>query len=169
MKEEYLPHLNAATIAFLESILTKKLTVLETGSGTSTIWFGKRVKRVVSFESSGNWHNEVMKLVNKEKLDNVIIYIDPKYPENTFAKFPGEFDLVFLDGADYKGARVLCMKQAPKLVKLEGLVLADDTHRRGYKEGITHLDTYLERLADFKGKDVYNSIDKKATVWKRMK
>ena len=50
MEIKNVPLLNLATVDFLQKIITKNFKILEIGSGSSTIWFAKRVKYIVSYE-----------------------------------------------------------------------------------------------------------------------
>src|SRR5690606_38282885 len=45
-----IPWLTYSSIHFLDQVLTPELSLLEFGCGNSTIWYSKRVKRVVSVE-----------------------------------------------------------------------------------------------------------------------
>jgi len=66
-----------ATI-FLNGLLTKDMSVLEFGSGGSTLFFSRRVKSVVSFESDKEWYKIVRLTLRKRKIDNVrMVFYNP--------------------------------------------------------------------------------------------
>jgi len=99
----YLPRLNVQTVEFLKKIITSKSLVFETGSGNSTIWFGKQAKKVVSLESNKGWYERVQEFRRKENLQNVKLYFDPNYPKKQFKEILEsediiEYDIVLHDG-----------------------------------------------------------------------
>ena len=54
--------------------LNKDMTLLEIGSGGSTINFCKLVKKMYSVESNDYWYDIVNKNIEKLSIDNVIKY-----------------------------------------------------------------------------------------------
>jgi hypothetical protein len=52
-------------------ILTTDDIVLEVGSGGSTIFYGKRCKKVISIETDVNWYNKVLNKLHEEAITNV--------------------------------------------------------------------------------------------------
>jgi radical SAM protein with 4Fe4S-binding SPASM domain len=168
-KQNFHPYLNKKTIKFLESVLTKKMRILETGSGASTIWFAERVKEIITFEHAISWYHVLVDIIEEKKLENVKINFDKEYPTESFSKVKGEFDLVLLDGKGGAIARTACMKVGYKNVKPGGYLLVDDTHRREeYKEGIKALENLKWEKIEFEGPDVYGE-EKTAAVYKRPK
>jgi len=163
------PCLTVPVVLFLKIILDKTMTVLETGSGRSTIWFARQVKEVISFESQEKWHHGVMERLEKEGLNNVIIHYDPDYSTNSFPKFEGEFDVVFLDGADGHGDRVAVMKAGHKFVKPGGYLIVDDSHRSVYEEGIRVLRGLGWHRIDFWSYGYKSEALKLCLVWRRPK
>lgn len=163
------PCLAMPVILFLKTILDKTTRVLETGSGRSTIWFAKRVKEIISFESKEEWRCGVMEKLKEKGLNNATIYHDPDYPTNSFPKFEGEFDVVFLDGADDHGNRVAIMKVGHRFVKPGGYLIVDDSHRPTYEEGIRVLRGLKWHRMDFWGYGYKSEIPKLCSVWRRPK
>lgn len=125
---------NNEEVLYLESFLNKKKTVLEWGSGGSSIFIAQRVKELHSIESDLFWFNEV-----KAKLpDNSFIYHVAKNSEEapghdgTLANYYNyvnyansinkKFDVIFIDGR----ARVECAKVAVNLLKKDGVILMHD-------------------------------------------
>ncbi len=53
-----IPWFTYSAIDFLKERLNNKLNILEFGSGNSTLFFAERVKKVISFEHSKDWHTE---------------------------------------------------------------------------------------------------------------
>jgi len=163
------PCLTMPVILFLKTILDKTTRVLETGSGRSTIWFAEQVKEIISFESQEEWYRGVKIKLKEEGLSNAIVYCDLDYPTNSFPKFRGEFDIVFLDGADGHGDRVAVMKIGHKLVKPGGYLIVDDSHRPVYEGGIRVLRGLGWSRIDFWGYGYMSEAPKLCSVWKRPK
>jgi len=144
--DNYLQRLNLQTVEFLKKIITPESLVLETGSGNSTIWFGKQVKRVIALENDINWYELVRKFAKKENLQNVRLYFDPDYPIKQFKNVMEnkdiiEYDIILHDGPYRAAQRVLAMKFIHLFVKSGGYLIVDDTHDPGCAVGIIeHLD-----------------------------
>lgn len=167
-ERNFQPRLNFKTIKFLESVLTKKTEVLETGSGASTIWFAERVKNVISFEDLSSWYYALIDIVEEKKLTNIKIYFKPGYAKKEFLEFKKQFDIVLLDGTGGATARISAMKSGHKNVKPGGYLIVDDTHRiEEYKEGIKFLDNMGWERIRFEGLDPYQE-EKAATVYKKL-
>lgn len=142
----YLPKLNLQIIEFLKKIITPESLVFETGSGNSTIWFGKRAKRVVALEDDRNWYELIQKFIKKENLRNVKLYFDPSYPTKQFREILQdediiEYDIVLHDGPYTAGLRVPAMKFIYLFVKAGGYLIVDDIYDKRCAKGIKeHLD-----------------------------
>src|SRR3989338_2600301 len=63
---EALPWMTYPAIEFLQKNLTKNHEVFEFGCGASTLFFAKRVKKIVSFETEKRWF-EIIKEKLQEK------------------------------------------------------------------------------------------------------
>ncbi len=171
----YFPRLSFLTIEFLEKIITSDSLVFEIGSGYSTIWFGKRAKKVVALEGSGKWHKRVQELIKKEGLQNVKLYFDPKYPKKQFKDILQdediiEYDIVLHDGPLAVGSRVEAMKFIHLFVKQGGYLVIDDTHDQECAEGTKkYLDILgWEKLSIPYGRDAYRR-KKSAVIYRRPK
>ena len=144
--DNYLPNLNLQTIEFLKKIITPGNLIFETGSGNSTIWFGKQAKKVVALEDDKNWYKKIKGFITKENLQNVKLYFDPEYPNKQFkeilqSKDIIEYDIVLHDGPYSAKLRISAMKFIHLLVKPEGYLIVDDTHNSYCAIGIKeHFD-----------------------------
>jgi len=125
---------NEAEEKFLYDSLKPEFTVLEWGSGGSTIEIAKRVKEVYSIEHNLEWFKNVLteapgnvKLFycarNAEELpghdgtyDDYREYIN--YPK----RFNTTFDVIYIDGR----ARPYCAKVASELLNPGGVILIHD-------------------------------------------
>jgi predicted O-methyltransferase YrrM len=128
-------------IDFLSEALHSDHAVFEFGSGGSTLFFARRVKRVVSVENDVVWHRMVTEAAKRRGITNLDCQfhpIDSTKPE-TFAGLSyfqalaaGEFDIVVVDGfCDYENARNGMLRQiafdrAVSQVRPGGLIIVDD-------------------------------------------
>lgn len=131
---DYCPKLNRKTVEFLEKVITPTSVILETGSGNSTIWFGKRVNRVVSLESDRDWGKRVKNHLKKEGIENVRLYLDKHYDVKELNAVLKEQDLIQYDIVLHDGPTPLLRRWAlvwriVKFVKPGGYLILDDTHR----------------------------------------
>jgi len=158
---EEIPWLNFLAIDYLEDILKKDFSVFEFGCGGSTIYFGKRVKEVVSVEHDMKWFDEVKNKINKsglsKKCDLYLIsaelfkneisndlscldsYVssDKNYKGYSFKKYATFIDNYPKDYFDLilidGRARPSCFKHAFDKVKDEGFIILDNSEREHYK------------------------------------
>lgn len=171
--DDYLPRLNLQTVEFLKKIITSKSLVFETGSGSSTIWFGKQAKRVVALENDRGWYEKVRGFVRRENLQNVKIYFDPNYPQKQFKTILTsedviEYDIVLHDGPFNAGLRISAMSFIPLFVRKGGYLIVDDTHDQRCARGIKeYFDTLGWEKSDIPyGKDAYGH-GKSAAIYQR--
>jgi predicted O-methyltransferase YrrM len=65
------PWLTSAAVEILSSLLKLDDRGLEFGAGRSTVWFARRVNKLISIESDENWYKKVQLLLEKAQLENV--------------------------------------------------------------------------------------------------
>lgn len=167
LEDDGRPCLSMHAILFFKMILSKTMTVLETGSGRSTIWIAKRVKHILSFENKENWFLGVTERLKEEGLNNVAIIYDIDFPKISFHKIEDKYDIVFLDGSDLSGDRVLCMKSGYKYVKPGGYLIVDDSHRPTYEEGIRICRGTGWPRIDFWGYGYKSEDPKLCSIWRK--
>lgn len=138
-----------SAIDFVESLLAEeKLSVWEWGSGSSTFFFAKRAKALISVEHNPRWHREAQGavlgrsncLIELIESEPIPLGHDPRNPDHycaagrvghnfrlyaSFIDSFGEFDLIVVDGA----VRPSCMKHAKEHVRPGGWLLLDNTDR----------------------------------------
>ncbi len=148
-------------VNFLLEALRPDQTVLEWGSGGSTIEIARRVEHVYSYEHDARWFVRVKEEIALENLSNVTQCFIPKNKE----ELPGHdgtledyrhyvhaplnlnmrFDVVLIDGR----ARVECAKVAAGLLKPDGIIFIHDyknpnpAYRRHDYEVV---ETFLEEI-----------------------
>ncbi|MBI9046163.1 MAG: class I SAM-dependent methyltransferase [Anaerolineaceae bacterium] len=141
------PWMNYSVVKFLEEKLTNDLSIFEFGSGYSTLFFAKRVKKVVSVEYDEDW---ILKM--KEHLpENVEVIFQEYDVDGAYCKVIGtsnqKFDIVIVDGRD----RVNCIKQSLNALSNDGVLILDDSQRAYYTEGIQFMKEKGFRLLTFEG------------------
>ena len=140
---------------FLREILRKDMKVFEYGSGSSTLYFSRRVAQVYSIEHHQGWFEQIQQMIDQQNIKNVDYrlmepetcyenqtdaYLShlPIYKNKTFEHyvktidvFPdGYFDLVIIDGR----ARTECIAHAKNKIKLGGYLVVDNSERAHYFE-----------------------------------
>lgn len=130
-----LPWVTYSFIDFIKTRLNKELAIFEYGSGNSTLFYAKRVKRVVSVEHDEAWFNKIV----KEKAGNAEMIFTQLEKGGTYsqkAKLLGEkFDVIIVDGRD----RVNCCKHSIDALSTNGVLVLDDSEREIYQEARTFL------------------------------
>ena len=152
------PHINMAAFEFVEKIIGTDTVMLETGAGSSTVWFAERVKSIVSFETNKDWYHLVYHLIAEKELKNVDLRFDPTYPTQGPTNIKGPFDLAFIDGR----GRVLSLIRIAEHIKPGGYIILDDSQRWEY--------SYAKPFFKERGWEVRDVIvPEKAmvTAWKR--
>lgn len=125
-----LPWVTYSFIDFIKTRLTKDLSIFEYGSGNSTLFYARYVKKVVSVEHDEAWYQKIV----KEKATNAeMIYTalekDGEYSKK--AALVGEkFDVIIVDGRD----RVNCCKNSVDALSAPGVLVLDDSERDFYQE-----------------------------------
>ena len=141
---------------FLSSLLKPDWIVLETGCGSSTIWFSSRVKRVISFEHSNKWHTDVKKIIEDKKIKNIDLQLKPSYPEKGIFGFKeNEFNFVSIDGR----GRVKSIETVLPYLKNGGYLLLDDSERKRYEYAIILLNKWESKI--------FGDNNWQTTIWKK--
>ncbi|MHA1337446.1 MAG: hypothetical protein ACTSPW_17170 [Promethearchaeota archaeon] len=151
------PWFTRDAITILKGLIKRDFIGFEFGTGGSTIWVSKRINHLISIEHSSYWYYKLKNKIKKKKLHNVDLYFVPrtnnKYA-NFITKFPDNyFDLILIDGRD----RVECIKNSIKKLKLNGILVLDNSEREKYREGKILLSDWKE-IETFNGKW-------KTTIW----
>jgi predicted O-methyltransferase YrrM len=110
----------------LEKHLNKQSSVLEFGSGMSTVWYAQRAGTVVSVESYHPWHEKVSEVIRSKGVQNVILkYADGEleYADAHSENGDSGFDLIMIDGS----YRDECARQAIRIVKPGGVIYLDNS------------------------------------------
>lgn len=125
-----LPWVTYSFIDFITPRLNKNLNIFEYGSGSSTLFYAKHVKEVVSVEHDEEWYNKIVtgKPENAEmifsKLEKNGAYA------NKAANLGRKFDIIIVDGRD----RVNCCINSISALSDKGVVVLDDSERNKYDD-----------------------------------
>lgn len=149
------PFLAPKVIKYIEELIKNNWSVLEHGSGGSTIWFSKRCKKVVAIEQDEKW----LKVVSEKSGSNTTViydnYLDvPEFPE---------YDFMLIDGEPLV-VRGYYIKHAYKFVKPNGIVVLDNANRPQYEEERKWLKSNCEKYINFNCNEVVDGIETKFLV-----
>lgn len=142
-----IPWVTYSFIDFIKERLHNNLTVFEYGSGNSTLFYAKKVKRVVSVEHDNAWYK---KIVNEKAANAEMIFtkLEPNGEYSQKTKLLNEkFDIIIVDGRD----RVNCCKHSVDALTENGVLVLDDSERGDYKEARIFLKNRGFRELSFSG------------------
>jgi predicted O-methyltransferase YrrM len=138
------PWLTEEAINFLENFLLSKpdAKILEFGAGSSTIWFSRKTKNLVSVEHNPDWFARINQiLLLSDASSEVDLRLIPRPYYKICEEFPDDFfDLVLVDGRNRNG----CILHATRLIKSGGVLMLDNAERHYYKKGLALLKDWKE-------------------------
>lgn len=147
LKGHPIPWWSYSFILFLKERLAPDLAVFEYGSGNSTLWLSKRVKRVQSIETHYGWYERVLGRLP----ENVQLHYQPYEKDGEYCRLVSrhvaEFDVVIIDGFD----RVRCAKHCVTALTPRGVIIFDDSHQDHLIEGPAFLIEQGFKRIDFYG------------------
>lgn len=151
-----LPWYTYPAIRFLsERVNNQQLAVFEYGSGNSTLWWSRRVGRVVSCEHDPLWHSAVAPRLPP----HVEYHLIPLDASDAYAshitRHRHEFDIVVLDGRE----RVRCSLNVLPALSSAGVVVWDNSDRGEYVSGFDHLTSNGFRRLDLWGMGPINAYE----------
>lgn len=188
--ENNLPWIVFEATDFLKSILKKNMVVFEYGSGGSTLFLSKNIKKIISVENNPIWYSKISKILKEKKINNCTYFLVEHDPTNSFnleytnssytstsSKYKNKnfenyvktidsyddenFDLVFIDGR----ARNSCIHHSINKIKLGGYLVLDNSNRKTYVCGMSLLSEW-ERI-DFFGPAPCVIFLCKTTIWRK--
>jgi SAM-dependent methyltransferase len=142
------PWIVPAAIGWLRRRIRSDWSVLELGSGRSTVWFARRAGKVISFEDNEYWYTRTVERLEKTGLSNVDLRLRPveDFPGEVEALREDAFDLVVIDFLEAPTVtRIDCLRPAMKRVRPGGLLLLDDSDRPGYAPAYDLLAGWRQR------------------------
>lgn len=146
------PWIVPASIGWLRRRMRSDWSVLELGSGRSTVWYARRAGRVLSLEDNEYWYPQTKERLDEAGLENVKLRLRPveEFPQEVAGLQDDAFDLVVVDFLEAPTVtRIDALKPAMKKVRPGGFLLLDDSDRPGYAEAFELLAGW--RLRQFTG------------------
>lgn len=185
------PSITLQAKAWLEAHLQPDMSVFEYGSGGSTLFFAKRVKKLVSVEHDKYWYEKVSKrlsglkflgceytllLREPEKETSVKLSSDglenyrstvEEYESMSFEKYVRSID-EYPDGCfdlvfvDGR-ARPSCIARALNKIRSGAFLMLDNSERERYSNGVSLLANFQRK--DFFGIGLYNARPWQTSIW----
>jgi hypothetical protein len=125
-----LPWVTYSFIDFIKSRLNKSISIFEYGSGSSTLFYARRVGKVVSVEHDQKWFNKIV----GTKPDNATMIYTELFTDGEYSKKASllneKFDMIIVDGRD----RVNCCKYSLAALSDKGVLVLDDSERPAYAD-----------------------------------
>jgi len=146
-----LPWYCLAAIDFLTTLDFSQSSVLEFGSGQSTLWWSAKAASVVAVEESDEWYGSVRGWLQSSHNTEVHLETDLERHARLPLTWDRTFDVVVVDG----GERVACTETALRVVKQDGLIIVDNSEGYWGPEGtypiLDILDSHGWMRIDFYG------------------
>jgi hypothetical protein len=131
-----LPWLTRDANMILSDYLLSRDVGMEFGGGRSTIWFARRIKKLVCIEENIRWHEIIVRMLAAEDISNVdcrcvdasvtqskdFYFIIRKIYSEFGAKY---FDFILVDGI----CRDICAFEAVSALKPGGILIIDNVNR----------------------------------------
>ena len=169
------PFYTPGAIKRISSLLDPKMTVFEWGSGISSLWYAKQVKKYICVEHSSEWFNRIKEDFKNNNVNNVEIIFsaeidlvsdylwkeqwqyysilnhppaNPKFKDYiaTIDQYPDKhFDCIVIDGRE----RIGCLVHAISKLSDNGFLIFDDSHRPRYQEAFRILHNWKHEKYNF--------------------
>jgi hypothetical protein len=147
-----LPWMNYPFVTFIAERLRDDMTVLEFGSGYSTIFWARHAKTVYAVEDDA-FFREMLKDRLPENAQVFLCSPDGDVAYNQYAKYVSEtndgmlFDIAVIDGSDRVDS---CINTLPYL-KPDGVIIWDDSATELYWPGFEQLQQKGFKKLEFEG------------------
>jgi hypothetical protein len=122
VKNEPLPWFTYPATEFLNQLDLSEAYIFEWGSGNSSKYFSSRCKKLISIEHDLNWY-EIQKFNLTE--NQQLIHAQERFYAETICEINNEYDIIIIDGI----LRGECLKNAIQYIKLDGLIIYDNSDR----------------------------------------
>lgn len=142
-----LPWVTYSFIDFIKDRISDQHLVFEFGSGSSTLFYAKRAKAVVSVEHDQEWLNKI----SAQKPANAEMIFAELEANGAYSQMPvstgKQYDIIIVDGRD----RVNCCMNALPALSKTGVLVLDDSERDFYLPAIDFLKKSGFRELSFSG------------------
>ena len=99
-------------------------TVLEFGSGGSTLFFSKRGKRVLSFETQDQWHGKMVEKLKAPQWANVELHLVKSIKECSDIIKERKFNVILIDACEIN--RYDLAEMSRKMIISGGIIIVDN-------------------------------------------
>ena len=145
--------LSKGVFDWLENVLHSDSSVLEFGSGYSTIFLAKRVKRLVTIETDESWYNQSKQWLSEYQNTTLL-------RTRRLLRKGDVFDIVLIDG----GIRRRNLAHSINL--FTDFLIFDDVHVPKWKKLSATVDQYFEQEKTIWEVPAYNRyLHRKTTIW----
>ena len=189
--EKHIPWVVFDAKDWLETYLKGNMKVFEWGSGGSTLYFAKKVAKIISVEHDEAFYKEVSNVILKENIKNCeyflikpieilsakyLLYDTETYTSRTFKEYRSfhfrdyvkkidSFSDNYFDLILIDGrSRASCIKHSIKKIKIGGFLVLDNSEREDYKPAMKLLNKF--NRTDFFGHGPYIKEPWQTTIWK---
>jgi hypothetical protein len=115
------PWFTYPSIDYLSQLDLSQKIMLEWGSGNSSLFFSKRVKKLYSIEHNKEWYQTV----KQHNIKNQTLELESLNYHSKPRSFNMFFDIILIDGIN----REECSKEAHKILKKGGMIILDNSDR----------------------------------------
>jgi len=161
------PWLTKESIGILNRWIRPGHSVVEFGSGGSTLYFAARCGRLVSYEHDENWYRKVSSRLNQLGYEHVDAHCfalkDPRYCDHVCSLADQSIDLVLIDGR----RRAECTWNALPKLKPKGLLVIDNAERYLTRDHNASLASGAEKQSPTSSEDIWRMVAGHTASWKR--
>jgi hypothetical protein len=169
------PWLTADAVRALESLLGKSDVGFEWGTGRSTLWFARRVKKITSVDHDRIWHEKITAQARDLGLDNVeTVWHEvnspnpPPVPDDypyiaEIDKHPNNYFGFILVDAEYRDQ---CALKALEHLQSGGLLIIDNINLHLPNDRTVALGS--RRTADGPGSDRWQTFLQRTATFRRL-
>ena len=127
------PWITPEAIYELIKLIQSYYDVLEFGCGGSTLFFARRCKSVMSFETSSDWYEKVKAQLSNKQIKNVNLQLIKTEKECIDSVKDMRFDIILVDCVGI--SRVVLIKAVAPLIRPGGIIIIDN-YNADYCKGI---------------------------------
>ena len=153
------PWLVFPALRFLSKEVPDK-EVFEFGSGTSTLWYAKRCRHIISIEDDPEWFERQTARMQTHHNVQVIFETDPDSYANKLRSLGRLFDIVIVDGSH----RLKCLRNSVDWVRPGGCIVVDNTDQQGDLADFARQSFPAECLSVLSGYAPGNFYAKETTI-----
>lgn len=125
------PWITMGAIIALEEMLKPTFSVIEFGSGGSTVFFAKRCKTVLSYETNIEWYNKVRSIISNHYSNVTLKHGDMDVFTNELEVNNNMYDVAIVDTDEKVTDRRTLANMLISKIQLGGYIIIDNYLRWG--------------------------------------